>query len=390
MTTDIKSLPLIIHLITRLENGGAQLHALHIVEGLPRDDFEVMLAYGPGGYLDEHAQSIDSLTCVPITGLQRSLGPFTDCIALLQLTRFLRTYCRDRSVILQTHSSKAGIIGRLAGRLAGVKAVIHTVHGFGFRAGSTDFKRNLLCFVERSVARFMDWALCVSYADLKLGADKGLLDAEKASVIRAGIDVSSHGKRPLLGEELRNELGIPLGAPLIGTVACLKPQKAPVDFVGACAHILSEEPESHFLLVGDGVLRARVEEAIDKVPGLEERFHLMGWTDRVPAVLSALDIFLLTSLWEGLPRALLEARAAGLPCVVTNTCGNPEAIENGVHGLVVPMNRPDLVAEATVSILRDRSLYEKFSKQGPVDLESFDIKHIVPQHVELYNYLLLQ
>ena len=128
MTTDTKSLPLIIHLITRLENGGAQLHALHIVEGLPRDDFEVMLAYGPGGYLDEQAQSIDSLTCVPITGLQRSLGPFADFIALFQLTRFLRSNCRERPVILQTHSSKAGILGRMAGRLAGARAIIHTVH----------------------------------------------------------------------------------------------------------------------------------------------------------------------------------------------------------------------------------------------------------------------
>jgi glycosyltransferase involved in cell wall biosynthesis len=318
------------------------------------------------------------------------MGPLTDVLALIQLVNFLRPYCGKRPVILQTHSSKAGIIGRVAGKIAGAKAVIHTVHGFGFRAGSSALKRKLLYLIERSVASLMDWALCVSYADLRMGARKGLLKADEASVIRAGIDVSSHTSQPQLGVALRQELGIPHDAPLFGTVACLKPQKAPLDFVRACAQILSEEPRSHFILVGDGELRSQVEEVVKETPNLDTHFHLMGWTERVPAVLSALDIFLLTSLWEGLPRALLEARAAGLPCVVTDTCGNPEAIEHQQHGLVVPMHRPDLVAQASLTILRDPALYHQFSQQGPIDLETFDIRHIVPQHVELYKRLLLR
>jgi len=234
----------------------------------------------------------------------------------------------------------------------------------------------------------MDHALCVSYADLNEGAVRGLLKREQASVIRAGIDVQAHRKDPQAGIELRQRFGIPESAPLLGTVACLKPQKAPLDFVAACGRVLEARPDSHFILVGDGELRPAVEQAISQWPGLSERLHLLGWTDEVPAVLSALDLFVLTSLWEGLPRALLEARAAGLPCVVTDTCGNPEAIEHGRHGLVVPMHRPDQVADACLEILADAGLHRRFSAAGTEGLDAFDIRHIVPQHVELYERLL--
>ncbi|MBM65554.1 MAG: hypothetical protein CMH55_04890, partial [Myxococcales bacterium] len=309
-----------VHLITRLENGGAQRHALYILNGLPQARFRVMLAYGPGGYLDDEAQEIPGLECRPIEGLRRQLGPFGDVVALRELIHFLKPLCQAQPVILQTHSSKAGILGRIAGRVAGATAVIHTIHGYGFRAGGSPLSRRLLLAAERGVAPLMDHALCVSYADLNEGAARGLLDRKRASVIRAGIDVQAHRKDTRAGQALRERLGIPLDVPLLGTVACLKPQKAPLDFVSACGRVLTARPESHFILVGDGDLRAAVEEAIGQWPGLAGRLHLLGWTDEVPAVLSALDVFVLTSLWEGLPRALLEARAAGLPCVVTDTC----------------------------------------------------------------------
>lgn len=380
--------PLVVHLITRLENGGAQRHALHILNGLPQERFQIMLAYGPGGYLDEEAQRIPGLICQPIKALGRHVNPFSDLLALRELIAFLKPHCRRQPVILQTHSSKAGILGRIAGRLAGAKAIIHTVHGFGFRAGGSKLSRQVLLASERGVAGLMDWALCVSYADLEEGAERGLLDRDEASVIRAGIDVAAHRKDRPEGLALRQSLGIPETAPLLGTVACLKPQKAPLDFVEACGQVLDGLPSSHFILVGDGELRPDVEAAIAAKPGLKERMHLMGWTDQVPAVLSALDLFVLTSLWEGLPRVLLEARAAALPCVVTDTCGNPEAIEHDRHGLVVPMHRPDLVAEASLEILGDPARHQSFSEQAPVDLDAFDIRHIVPQHVDLYEQLL--
>ncbi|MEC7751674.1 MAG: glycosyltransferase [Myxococcota bacterium] len=380
--------PLIVHLITRLENGGAQRHALYILNGLPRERFRIMLAYGPGGYLDEAAHSIPGLECRAIAGLQRQLGPFGDLAALRELVHFLRPLCQTHSVVLQTHSSKAGILGRIAGRIAGAKAIIHTVHGFGFRAGSTSVSRSLLLAAERSVSPLMDHALCVSYADLDEGAKRGLLRRDQASVIRAGIDVKAHQKDEEAGSAFRRRLNIPAGASLLGTVACLKPQKAPLDFIIACGRVLSEQPDAHFVLVGDGELKDEVDVEIRRWPGLAERMHLLGWSDEIPAILSALDLFVLTSLWEGLPRALLEARAAGLPCVVTDTCGNPEAIQHGLHGLVVPMSRPDKVADACLRLLADRDLYGRMSSAAKEGLDAFDIRHIVPQHVALYERLL--
>ncbi len=375
-------------MVTRLENGGAQRQTLQIVRELPRAEFEVGLAYGPGGFLDDHAESIDDLLLMPLTALQRDMGLTSDIRGLAQTIKALKPHCSQRPVIVHTHSSKAGVLGRVAAKLAGARAVVHTVHGFGFHAGGTKHSRAVLLKIEQGMRFFSDWVLTVAEADRAFGIEQGLMRADASSVIRSGIDVAAFAPQAELGSKLRDQLNIPADAPVIGTVACFKPQKAPLDHIEAFAAFLAAEPGAHFIWVGDGEQMALARERLDRDPQLAQRVHLLGWSDRIVDVLSAIDLFLLISLWEGLPRSLLEARAAGVPCVVSDTCGNPEAIGYGRCGRVVSMNRPDQAAEAMLALWRDPELRQEISRQTSDGLDAFDARHVTPMHAELYRALI--
>lgn len=379
--------PTIVHVITKLENGGAQRHALHILKHLPKDQFHVVLAYGPGGYLDTEAQELEDVELWPIQALQRKIGPTTDLKALFELRSRLKNL-KGKPVIVQTHSSKAGVLGRLGATLSGVKARVHTVHGFGFHAGNTRVSQNILKMVEKSSARLSDWNLCVSRHDLRMGVRYGLLQEENSSIIHAGVDLDAHQHNPKKAKQLKKDLGIPEEAPVISTIACLKPQKAPLDFVRCARRVYELHPATHFIYVGDGELQSELLEEVQLSKGLSQNFHFMGWTDRIVDVLSASQLFVLLSLWEGLPRALIEARAAGVPCIATRICGNPEAIKDGVNGLLVAPGRPATAAEHIVRLLHNPELMSLLASNTKKDLDPFHIKHVVPQHIELYQKLL--
>ena len=375
-------------MVTRLENGGAQRQTLQIVRELPRAEFEVGLAYGPGGFLDDQAEAIDDLALMPLSALQRNMGLTSDIRGLAQTVKALKPHCLRRPVIVHTHSSKAGVIGRVAAKLAGAHAVVHTVHGFGFHAGGSKQSRAILLKVEQGMRFFSDWVLTVAEADRLFGIEQGLMRAEASSVIRSGIDVAAFTRQPSKGLALRDELQIPSDAPVVGTVACFKPQKAPLDHIEAFAAFLAAEPEAHFIWVGDGEQMAMVRERLEREPQLAQRVHLMGWSDRIRDMLSAIDLFLLISLWEGLPRSLLEARAAGVPCVVSDTCGNPEAIDYGRCGRIVDMHRPDKAAEAMLALWRDPATRQEIREHAQEGLDAFDAKHVTPMHADLYRRLI--
>jgi glycosyltransferase involved in cell wall biosynthesis len=189
-------------------------------------------------------------------------------------------------------------------------------------------------------------------------------------------------------EQVRGSLGFGPTHKVVGTIACLKPQKAPLDFVRAAAAALEKDRDLRFFIAGDGALRPRVEALIDEL-GLQERVKLLGWRRDVADLLHAMDAFLLTSLHEGLPRAVLQAMAAGVPVVATAVDGTPEVVEDGVTGLLFPPARPDLAAERLHRVLRDgalRGCCVEGAKRRLTD--AFDIDRMVRDLDRLYLELL--
>lgn len=377
----------VCHVITLLELGGAQENTLYTVTHL-RPPYHARLVCGPGGFLDREARDESGVPITFIPALVRPIRPGRDLAALIQLTRLLRLM---RPVIVHTHSSKAGILGRLAARLAGVPIVVHTIHGFGFNDRQGVLLRATLLGLEKLASRLTTHAVAVSRADLERGLRLGVVQRGRASVIRSGFPVErfeAAGRETAAARaRLRRDIGAPDGAPVIGMVACLKPQKSPQTFVDVAARVAAAIPAARFVLVGDGELRGAVEARAGAV-GLRERFHLLGWRRDVPQVMAGLDVFLLTSLWEGLPKVIPQAIAVGVPVVATAVDGTRDILEDGVNGLISPAGDVPGLADRVLRLLREPELAARLAKRARSILPEFEIDGMVRAQEDLYGALL--
>src|SRR5262245_60681804 len=218
----------IVHLITRLDLGGAQQNTLYCARHHDRDRFEVSLWAGAGGRLDDEARAIDDADVRLLPWLLHPVAPAHDAAAVLRLAAMLADVD-----VLHTHSSKAGILGRAAARLARVPAVVHTVHGWSFNATQGRATRSAYVALERLAAEGTDRLVCVSEADRAMGVALGIGEPQRYRVLRSGIDAELYAHDRGARERVRRELGLSKETILVGSVGNLKAQKAPLDFVDA-------------------------------------------------------------------------------------------------------------------------------------------------------------
>jgi len=375
----------VCHVITRLDLGGAQENTLYTVGHL-RAPFAASLVCGRGGLLDDEASGLP-VTFLP--SLVRPVRPWRDLRALRDLVRLFRG---ERPQVVHTHSSKAGILGRAAARLAGVPVIVHTIHGFGFNDLQPAPQRAALVALERAAARFTTQFIAVSRANLEKGVALGIVPRGRVRLIRSGIPVAEFekaGRDPALrsGRALRREVGLPHDAPLVGMVACLKPQKDPLTFVEAAARVAAVLPRAAFVMAGDGELRAAVQ-ARAEARGLKGKLRLLGWRRDMPRVMAALDVLVLTSLWEGLPKVLPQAIAAGVPIVATAVDGSTDVLSDGVSGLLCAPGDAAAIASGVLRLLGDPILGRTLAGRARAVLPEFDIDGMVRAQEDLYRELL--
>jgi glycosyltransferase involved in cell wall biosynthesis len=374
----------VCHIITKLELGGAQQNTLFTVSHLDRAKFRPILVTGEPGLLDAEARRLEGVEFHQIPSLVRGIRPLSDLRALLALARLLR---RIKPAIVHTHSSKAGILGRLAARLAGVPVIIHSIHGFGFtRYQSAPVRRTLValeCLAAKVTSRFF----AVSEANRRLGVELGLFPESRCAVIRSGVDVAAIRRLGVDTTAKKRELGLEPGRPVVGMVAPMKPQKAPLDFVRVAARVAARRPEAQFLFVGDGELREAMEAEIARLD-LAKSFRLAGWRRDVPAVMRCLDVFVLTSLWEGLPRVYLEAMACGVPVVGTRVDGAAEIVRDGINGYLLAPGDIQGMADRVMALLANPTQAADMGRQGASLPSEFDIHDMVRRQEEEYGRLL--
>ena len=373
----------VLHVITRLEPGGAQRNTLYTVAHLDRDRFEAGLAWGPGDELDGRAEAIADLWRRPIPDLVRPVAPSRDLRAMSQLRAVIRSFGAH---IVHTLSSKAGIVGRLAARMERVAVVIHSVHGFGFTPLQPLPVRALFFAAEKIASRWTDHFVAVSERDLERGIAIGLFGRDRVSLIRSGVEL----ERIRMGGDaaaVRRRLGTSGDAPLVTQIGNFKPQKAPLDFVRMAARVAARVPSARFVMVGEGPLRPRAE-ALARRLGVDERIVFCGWWDDVPALLAASRVSVMSSRHEGLPRAVVESLAAGVPVVATAVDGTPEVVRDGVNGFLVEAGDVAGLAEAVVLLLVDDEMHDRMASAAPRGLEEFDIDLMVGQQEDLYRWLL--
>ncbi len=376
----------VCHVITKLELGGAQEVVMRVVTGLDRGRFKPVLIAGPGGLLTDEAVALKTVDVRIVPSLLRDIHALNDLRALWELIRLFRQL---RPKIVHTHSSKAGILGRLAAWLTGVPHILHTVHGYGVTPAQPAWLRRVLIAFEWLAGRITTHWITVSQADRRQGLEWGLFSASQVSVVRPGIDPAPFAARVDWEERdrIRASLGIGPNHLLVGTVSCLKSQKCPEDYVRIAAHVCQRLPLARFVLVGDGALRPQIE-ALLRVRGLEERMTLLGWRRDVAALLKAFDVFVLTSRWEGLPCVLLEARASRIPIVATDVGGAAEAITDAAQGRLYQPGDVEAMADRVCRVLEDER-YRRELRLGSDEIpEEFTIQETIKQYQSLYGYLM--
>jgi glycosyltransferase involved in cell wall biosynthesis len=377
----------VLHPITRLIVGGAQENTMLTAELLDKAAWDVAIIAGPqtgseGSLIETVGERGIALTIDDT--LVREVNPIKDLLAIIRLARFIK---RGGYTIVHTHSSKTGIVGRWAAKLAGASIIIHTVHGWGHHDRQHPLVRAYYVLLEKLTLPITDQLIAVTSKDIEKGLRDGIGKPEDYLVIRSGIEMDRFG-RPLVNRQVtRAAWGIPLEAPLIGTVTRLSPQKAPLDFVRAAAQVAQTHPQAWFMMVGDGPLRAEVEKLARDL-GIADRLVLTGLRRDVPELMAAFDLFALSSLWEGLPRVIPQAMATGLPVVATACDGSAEAVEEGVTGFLVPPGEPARLAQRLGQLLDDPDLASQMGEAGLERAQEFDVQRMVAQIDALYRELL--
>ncbi len=363
---------------------------MYTAEYLDQSRYQVDVISGPqtgdeGSLIDEFRTQGIHLFILP--HLVREINPIKDLIAIYRLSRFIR---KNHYSIVHTHSSKAGILGRIAAFLAGSPVIVHTVHGWSFHSYLPHWVRYGYILLERFTARFTDAIIVVSTHDLTKGINNKISQRNKYHLIRSAIPLPDFTPAHIDRNSIRLELGIPNESALLGYIGRFSPQKNPLEWVRVAALVKQAVPDCHFLMVGDGPLRNQVTLLLKEL-GLIQYTTMTGLRRDVPRLLSVMDVFLLTSLWEGLPRVIPEAMLVSVPVVASAVDGSVEIIQNNITGYICPPGDSLAHAECCIELLtnplkrsRIAGTASKFAAQH------FDLSQMVTQIDQLYTQLLGQ
>ncbi|HHT9112847.1 MAG TPA: glycosyltransferase family 4 protein [Candidatus Wunengus sp. YC65] len=378
----------VLHVITRLERGGAPAVLLEVLRRCDKRQFEHHIATGlalePEKDMIAFARDMGFQVFV-IPALIRDIHPFLDIYALLRLYFLI---LRGRYDIVHCHTSKGGFIGRLAARLANVKCIIYSPHGDIFEGYFGKIKTRFFIWLERFSARFTDKIITLTKSGIEPYIKAGIGQKSQFDYIYNGVDIESLRKRKVDRIQKRQELGIENEYFLIVTAGRLVPVKGQTYLISALAQVITKIPNIRLVFLGDGELRGELSGQV-KTLGLEKQVLFLGMRSDVPEIISCGDLFVLPSVNEGFGVVLLEAMVMKCPIVATNVGGVPEVVLDGETGILVPSGDPVQLAEGIVRLLRDRALAAQMAESGYQRLKTcFDIRETVAKTENLYRELL--
>jgi glycosyltransferase involved in cell wall biosynthesis len=380
----------VLHVITRMIVGGAQENTLLSVEGLDRiPGYEATLCSGvdkgPEGDLLARARRTTRLVVIP--ELCRNVDPRADLVALWKLYQLIRD---GRYHIVHTHSSKAGVLGRLAARLAGTPIVVHTLHSLVFHDYQPWLVNRLWRAVKKFCAPLTDHYISVSEIIAQKAIAAGIARPQKFTTIYSGMELDWYLDAPCEGARVRQSLGIEPGTPVVGKVARLFPLKGHDQLLDAAPAIVQRHPNVRFLLVGDGILRDHLCERARKL-GILPNLVFTGLVERerIPEMISAMDVVVHTSLREGLARVLPQALAMGKPCVSFDIDGAPEVVIPEKTGYLVRPGDAAGLASAVSRLVQDPQLRARMAEAGRRRVDpDFRAETMVQRIAGVYDTLL--
>jgi glycosyltransferase involved in cell wall biosynthesis len=364
-----------MEMIDRPFLGGGQAIVLALARHLDKDRFEISVCARGGGPLEEEVRKAGlSFTPAPFGG-KYSFGLTGTIAGILR---------REKPDIVHTHGGVAGLYGRMAARKAGIPAVVHTIHGIHYRHYRNLLLRAVYTDLERYCSKFTDAVVFVSEADMAAGRRLRLAKPGKLRLVRNGVDVSILQSEAFARRVAELRRGTGWGSPVVGTIARLHRQKGIVHLLRAAETILAGRPEGKIVVAGGGELEAPLRREAAAL-GLDRRFVLLGERADAREIMALFDVFVLPSLWEGLPLVLIEAAALGKPIVATDVEGSREILRDGETGRLVPPGDPAALAAAVRRLLDDPALAARLGARARETIPGrFTIEKMISGYDEIY------
>lgn len=328
-------------------------------------------------------------TGIPILGiksLKRGGNPLIDFLAYLRLFHIIKT---EVPHIVHTNTSKAGILGRWAARACRVPGIVHTPHGHIFYGYFGPVTTWFFILAERITARFTDRIITLTGQEKEDHLRFRIGKAVQLVPIHCGIDLEKFVRPTRTPRELRHQFGFSPQNKVVGWVGRLVPVKGCGYFIEAARILGQKNPEVKFLIVGAGPLKPELEK--QGTPLMKDkRLVFVGQRNDIPDIMHSLDLFVLSSLNEGMGRVLIEAMAAGVPVIATRVGGVMDVVQDGETGFLVPPQNPGAIAEAIARLLHDVDFYRQLQKRGKQWAQGFSIEKTVDETIKVYQQVLLK
>jgi glycosyltransferase involved in cell wall biosynthesis len=385
----------VVYIITKLELGGAQKVCLSLFEGLSQAGHSSLLISGPEGALVTTVRNNPFVYLLPDFKRELSfLGLFQELKNFFHLIRYLKKLKKQfPNLIVHTHSTKAGLIGRWAAFFAGVKKRIHTIHGYAFHAYQPKVVWWAIYMLEFLTSLITSHFVCVSSSDVSIGVKLFPRFKHNYSIIRAAVDwqqfheiINAKMLSEFSEEYLNTNIQNSQKVFIIGTIACFKKQKNLTDLIHAFNEAYQKNTMLRLEIIGDGALRPELEKMIQNYC-LIKVVTLHGWRNSVAPFMFLWDAFALSSLWEGLPCAIVEARLLKLPILSYNTGGIHDVVIHGKNGFLYKQKDWKALADGMIELSTNKELYKKMQNYNE-NLSDFNNATMVTKHIDLYTNLL--
>ncbi|MCP4366420.1 MAG: glycosyltransferase family 4 protein [Planctomycetes bacterium] len=355
-----KSLLKVLHVITRLIPGGAQDNTTLTIEHSRSHGYDAALACAPEpGRVEEVRQKGTEVILVP--EFRREISPINDIIALLKLYFIIK---RSKFHIVHTHTSKAGVLGRIAARLAGTPIIIHTPHGsFYHPVFFNPCKLWFFSLIERFTAMFTDRIITLCRSETRDYLERGIAGNEKFTVIPSGVDTDKFPGCRIDRDKMKGELGLPKDVPIVGIIARLAPEKGHDLCLDAFPQLIDAFQGALLIIVGKGALEDDIRKKISRLR-LDASVVMLGHRTDIPEIIQILDVAVQPSFMDANTRTVVEAMLCGVPVVATDAGGIPEIVKHEETGLLVPPGDAAALARAITRLLKDEDLRVRLAEEA--------------------------
>ena len=318
---------------------------------------DVTLATTAGEFTEEIEKTGAKVVNIPIA---RSASPVRDFISLVNLYKFMK---KEKFHSVQTYTTKAGFIGRLAARLAGVPIIIHNILELPQNSTQNPVLKFIYKTMEQIAANWADFIITTTQPNRNQILENKIVTPDRLAAIPEGIEMKNYECVKANRAEKRKELGIPDGAIMVGTVARLEKAKGHIYLLEAIKTILKKRDDIYFVMVGKGCLYEQLEEKSREL-GIEKKVQFTGFRDDMLEILQSIDLFVLPSLWEGQGVVLMEAMCYKKPVIACKVGGVVDVVRDGVNGVLVPPRDPQGIAEAVLKTLDNPEKMKEMGESG--------------------------